>query len=90
MNKLPPLREGCGYDCDDCADEPICGKADFGPCHCTDKQGKEITWRLDQSKLKIYLHTLISSGIAPRFHEANLSMQNPYSLNLSYIAPHST
>merc|ERR1712174_92012 len=50
MNKLPPLREGCGHDCEDCADEPICHRAGWGPCRCTDKQGKVIMWRLPQSE----------------------------------------
>merc|ERR1712157_517518 len=50
MNTLPPLREGCGHDCEDCADEPICHRAGWGPCRCTDKQGKVIMWRLPQSE----------------------------------------
>ena len=43
-----------------------------------------------QVSASLYLHTLILSDIAPRFYEGNMSMQNSYSLNLSYIAPHST
>ena len=52
---LEGVARGLGKGEKDCAEPPRCGRAAWGPCMCTDKQGKEITWRLDESKLKIIL-----------------------------------
>ena len=43
---LEGVARGLGKGEKDCAEPPTCGRAAWGPCHCTDKQGKQITWRI--------------------------------------------
>ena len=52
---LEGVARGLGKGEKDCAETPTCGRAAWGPCHCTDKQGKQITWRKTPGKRKFIL-----------------------------------